>query len=125
MKRGVTGLTVVVFAILWVALPAAAQEITGSISGVTLDSSGAVVPNVKVTVTNTNTNVSKVVTTGPSGAYRVPFLFFGTYRVTAELTGFKTTQVDNINLSTSEEVRVDVAMALGQLTEVVNVSETT
>ncbi len=125
MKCGVTGLTVVVFAIPWVALPAAAQEITGSISGVTLDSSGAVVPNVKVTVTNTNTNVSKVVSTGPSGAYRMPFLFFGTYRVTGELSGFKTTQVDNISLSTSEEVRVDLTMAVGQLTEVVNVSETT
>ena len=45
-----------------------AQEITGSISGVAADPTGAVVPNVKVTVTNINTNVTKTVITGPSGA---------------------------------------------------------
>ncbi len=110
---------------MWLALivPLAAQEITGSISGVARDSSGAVTPGVKVTVTNVGTNVSKTVTTGPSGAYRVPFLFFGTYRVTGELEGFKTTQVDNVVLSTSEEVRVDLTMTVGQVTEVINVAE--
>jgi len=56
-----------------------AQEITGSISGVVSDPTGALIPGVKVTVTNTGTNVSKSVITGASGAYRVPFLFFGTY----------------------------------------------
>ena len=109
--------------ILCAAGPAAAQEITGSISGVVRDSSGAVTPNVKVTVTNVGTNVAKIVTTGPSGAYRVPFLFFGTYRVTGELEGFKTTQVDNVVLSTSEENRVDLTMTVGQVSEVINVAE--
>ena len=109
--------------VVCLAVPAMAQEITGSISGVVTDTSGAVVPNVKVTVTNTGTNVSKIVLTGPSGAYRVPFLFFGAYRVTGEREGFKTSRLDNVSLSTSEEVRVDLAMAVGQVTEVVNVAE--
>ncbi|MFN0170492.1 MAG: carboxypeptidase regulatory-like domain-containing protein [Bryobacteraceae bacterium] len=99
------------------------QEITGSITGVVTDSTGALMANVKVTVTNTGTNVSKVVQTGPSGAYRVPFLFFGTYRVSAESQGFKTTIVENVTLSTSEEARVDVALTVGQVSEVVNISE--
>ena len=99
------------------------QEITGSITGVVTDSTGALMANVKVTVTNTGTNVSKVVQTGPSGAYRVPFLFFGTYRVSAEASGFKTTVVENVTLSTSEEARVDVALTVGQVSEVVNISE--
>src|SRR5579864_59943 len=107
------------FVVLCLELTASAQEITGSISGVAVDSSGAVVPNVKVTVANTKTNVARSVTTGLSGAYRVPFLFFGTYRVTGELAGFKTTQVENINLSTSEEARVDLTMVVGQVNEVV------
>ncbi len=119
--RRIVGMLLVILGCL---LPASAQEITGSISGVAVDTTGAVVPNVKVTVLNTKTNVSRIVTTGPSGAYRVPFLFFGTYRVTGELAGFKTTQADNVNLSTSEEARVDLTMAVGQLAEVVNVSET-
>ena len=113
----------VVFGVALLVAPVLAQEITGSISGVVTDTSGAVIPGVKVTVTNTGTNVAKIVTTGPSGAYRVPFLFFGTYRVTGEQDGFKTTQVDNVQLSTSEEVRVDLAMSVGQVSEVVNVSE--
>jgi hypothetical protein len=100
----------------------AAQEITGSITGVVADSSGALIPGVKVTVTNTGTNVSKEVVTGASGAYHVPFLFFGTYRVRAEHDGFKTSQMDNITLSTSEDVRVDFTLTVGEVTEVVEVS---
>ena len=101
---------------------AAAQEITGSISGIVSDSSGALIPGVKVTVTNTGTNVSKTVVTGASGAYRVPFLFFGTYQVKAEHDGFKTSQMDNVTLSTSEDVRADLTLSVGEVTEVVEVS---
>ena len=100
----------------------AAQEITGSISGVVSDSSGALIPGVKVTVTNTGTNVSKTVVTGASGAYRVPFLFFGTYQVKAEHDGFKTSQMDKVTLSTSEDVRADLTLSVGEVTEVVEVS---
>ena len=101
---------------------AAAQEITGSISGVVSDSSGALIPGVKVTVTNTGTNVAKSVVTGASGAYRVPFLIFGTYQVKAEHDGFKTSQMDNVTLSTSEDVRADLTLSVGEVTEVVEVS---
>ncbi|MCI0626194.1 MAG: TonB-dependent receptor, partial [Acidobacteria bacterium] len=103
---------------------AAGQEITGSISGVVADSSGALIPGVKVTVTNTETNVSKSVVTGASGAYRVPFLFFGTYRVTAERDGFKASRMGNVTLSTSEDVRADLTLTVGEVTEVVEVSGT-
>lgn len=108
--------------LLGFALMIEAQEITGSITGVVTDSSGAVMPGVKVSVTNTGTNVTKVVTTGTSGAYRVPFLFFGTYRVTGELQGFKTTRVDTVRLSTNEEARVDLTLAVGDVSETVSVS---
>src|SRR5882724_507177 len=83
------------------------QEITGSITGEVRDSSGAMMPGVKVTVVNTGTNVVKTVNTGPSGTYRVPFLIFGKYTVTAELQGFKVSRVENVQVSTSEEARVD------------------
>ncbi len=43
-----------------------AQEITGSISGIIMDPSGAVLSGFQVTVTNAGTNISKTVTTGPS-----------------------------------------------------------
>jgi hypothetical protein len=100
-----------------------AQQITGTISGMVADSSGAAMANVKVTVLHTGTNVAKTVTTGVTGSYRVPFLIFGKYKVTAESSGFKTSTVENVNLSASEEVRVDLALTVGQITETVNVTE--
>src|SRR5437764_1828810 len=99
------------------------QEITGAISGVVTDPTGAAVAGVKVTVLNTGTNVAKNVITTSTGSYRAPFLIFGQYRVSAEMTGFKTSVVDNVNLSASEEVRVDLALSVGAVNEVVNVSE--
>ena len=99
-----------------------AQEITGSINGIVTDSTGGVLPGVQVTVTNIGTNVAKTVTTGPSGAYVVPFLFFGTYRVSAELAGFKTARAENVRLSTSEQVRVDLTLSVGDVTESVEVT---
>src|SRR5688572_23705791 len=106
------------------ALVLRSQEITGSIGGEVRDSSGAVMPGVRVNVLNTGTNVAKTITTGPSGTYRVPFLFFGNYRVTGEMTGFKTVRIDNIGLSTSEDVRVDLTMTVGEVSETVEVSAT-
>src|SRR5215831_5095326 len=102
--------------------PLLSQEITGSISGEIRDTTGSVMPGVKVTVLNTGTNVAKVVTTGPSGTYRVPFLIFGTYSVTAELQGFKTSRADRIALSTSEEARVDLTLSVGDVTETVTIT---
>src|SRR4029450_8459862 len=83
-----------------------AQEITGSINGIVTDSTGGVLPGVQVTVSHIGTHLPKTVPPAPSGAYVVPFLFFGTYRVSAELAGFKTARAENIRLSTSEQVRV-------------------
>src|ERR1041385_1448653 len=76
------------------------QEITGSITGEVRDTSGAMMPNVKVTVVNIGTNVVKTVTTGPSGTYRVPFLIFGRYAGTAELQGFKVSRTEKVRVST-------------------------
>jgi hypothetical protein len=52
----------------------------------------------------------------------VPFLIFGTYRVTGEMQGFKSTRVDEVRLSASEEVRVDLTMSVGDVAETVTVS---
>ena len=114
----------IVALLLAMAVSLHAQEITGSINGIVTDSTGGVLPGVQVTMTNIGTNVAKTVTTGPSGAYVVPFLFFGTYRVSAKLTGFKTARAENIRLSTSEQVRVDLTLSVGDVTESVEVTAT-
>ena len=97
------------------------QEITGSISGEIRDSTGAVMPGVRVTVRNMETNVAKSVLTGPSGTYRVPFIIFGRYSVSAESPGFKVSRAENVQVSTSEEARVDLTLSVGEVNETVTV----
>src|SRR5437870_5054982 len=67
-----------------------AQGITGSISGTVLDSTGAAVPNAKLTITNTERNeVVRTVTTDSSGNYSAPQIPVGLYSITVEVAGFK------------------------------------
>ena len=63
--------------------PVFAQQNTGDISGTVTDSTGAVVPNVTVTAVNAGTNASRSGVTSDSGAFRIPELAIGSYRVTA------------------------------------------
>ena len=60
----------------------------GTILGTVTDPSGAVVPNAKITITNTGTGVAKVTETTGAGDYAVPDLVPGPYRVDVEATGF-------------------------------------
>src|SRR5271154_1412373 len=61
----------------------------GSISGSVSDSSGAVVPKAVVTLTNSNTGISKVVTADDKGAYAFPSLPIGHYNIEFAAPGFK------------------------------------
>ena len=69
---------------------ALAQIGTSTITGRVTDASGAVVPNVNVTVVQKSTNITSTAVTNSEGIYRVPSLQPGEYRVTFESTGFKT-----------------------------------
>src|SRR4029079_1666723 len=59
--------------------PAAAQSVTGSIQGTVVDQSGAVLPGVTVTVTNTATGVARSTTTDDTGSFRAELLPVGVY----------------------------------------------
>jgi len=85
----------------------------GIISGSVTDPSGALIPGVTVSATNTETAVVKTVQTNESGAYSFVGLTPGPYRVSASLSGFQTAMLVNINLGTAEAQRVDIAMKLG------------
>src|SRR5690242_19321748 len=74
-------------------LPAAfayAQRTSGDISGTVSDSTGGVLPGVSVTAVCTETNLTRTATTDDRGGFRLPELPGCTYRVSAELAGFKT-----------------------------------
>src|SRR5690348_12637626 len=81
-----------------------------TILGTVTDSSGAVVANAKVEITNVATNVSTVTQTTSSGDFTVPFLSPGTYRVTVEATGFQKAVSGDVGLVVGQQQRVDVPL---------------
>ncbi len=93
----------------------------GTISGTVTDNSGAVVATASIDVTNIATNVTKHAETSSSGGYIVPYLPPGTYRVTAQATGFEKSIVDNVGLVVGQEARADVSMKPGAVTETIQV----
>ena len=74
----------------------------GAIEGTILDTSGAVLPGVTVTITNVGTGAERSVTTNEKGLYRAPLLPLGKYRVVAELQGFKKFEQTDISLSVGQ-----------------------
>ena len=107
-----------------VASPAAAQSqaVNAALEGTITDSSGGVLPGVTVTVTNTDTGAQRVVTTNENGLYRAPLLPLGTYRVTAELSGFKKFEQSGISLAAGQTAVIDVTLGVGNLNETVSVT---
>src|SRR5258708_25618006 len=80
---------------LLVSGPAAAQGNLGAITGTVQDTSGAVVPDLPLTITNVETGVKWTATTSSAAYYRVA-VPPGTYRLEAQKQGFKTQVVDKI-----------------------------
>jgi hypothetical protein len=100
---------------------ASAQQDMGSVTGTVHDGSGAVLPGVRVTVTELATGVSTETTTNAEGLYTLPALKIGRYRVTAELPAFKRAVVDSVQVSAQSRVRVDLRLELGTMSEEVSV----
>ena len=85
----------------------------GTILGTVTDATGAVIPNAKVTITNTGTGITHVTETTGAGDYAVPDLVPGPYRVDVEATGFSKAQVAATTLQVAQQVRVNVVMQAG------------
>ena len=94
------------FSVLLLAFAAVAQIQNGQFSGVVTDPSGAAIPNAKVTVTNTATNLSVSTTSNQTGAFTLKELPPGTYKMTAEASGFRTVTNTNVTLNAGTEQRV-------------------
>lgn len=116
-----TGIAIFTCCLLWVSAMAA-QTTTGAITGTVMDASGAIVPNVKVTVTNTATNVANGTQSNDSGVYNFPFLPAGNYKLTAEAQGFKKAVLAAFALEVNQTARLDVKLEIGAATESVEVT---
>ncbi|PYP91199.1 MAG: adenylyl cyclase [Candidatus Angelobacter sp. Gp1-AA117] len=108
--------------IIAIAVAAAAQNITGSMAGTVKDSSGAVVPNATVTVTNTDTGVTvRTLKTDATGNYSAPLLPIGHYSVSIEAAGFRKFVQKNIELNVNDKLTVSTALQVGASGETVTV----
>jgi hypothetical protein len=102
----------------------AAQDISGTIEGVVADPSGAPVPNAKVTVTNVDRNqVVRTVTTDMGGNYSAPLIPVGNYAVKVEASGFKVADRAAIMLNARDDLKINIPLEVGAVTESVEVRE--
>ena len=113
------------FAMLWALFSVFSfgQEGLSTLRGTATDASGAVVPGATVTARQVLTNVvARTVTTDAQGNYEMPALKSGTYQVTATLTGFKTSVVDDVLLQSNQIKRVDITLEVGEVATQITVS---
>jgi hypothetical protein len=101
---------------------AQSQATNGSIEGTVSDSSGGVLPGVTVTVTNIDTGTERSVVTNEKGLYRAPLLPIGTYKVVAELQGFKKFEGTDVKLSVGQTAVVNATLSVGTVSETITVS---
>jgi Carboxypeptidase regulatory-like domain/TonB-dependent Receptor Plug Domain len=104
------------------ALPAAAQEQSGSITGVVKDSTGAVLPGATIEARSPQTVGVSSATSDAEGRYRFPALPPGTYEVTASLQGFVSAKVSDAAVTLGKELKIDLALRLAGVSETVNVT---
>jgi hypothetical protein len=100
---------------------ASAQVNTADILGTVTDAGGAVIPNVKVTITNTATNDIKTVTTNSNGDYIVNLVPSGSYTITAEAPSFKKATI-SLNVVSGDRARANMQLQVGDVTQTVEVA---
>jgi Carboxypeptidase regulatory-like domain len=99
------------------------QGSTAAISGVTRDTTGALVPGVTVTVKHLESGLTRTAVTNENGGYSVQFLPVGPYELTTDMPGFKQQVRRGIDLSVAQEAVVNLTLEVGNLTEHVTVTE--
>jgi len=99
-----------------------AQTPTGTLQGTVQDSSGAFVPDAKVTITNVATNETVTLATDATGRYVRPFLPPGIYTVAVEKEGFRTVRQENVRLNVGQNRTVNLTLEVGVVTEQIQIT---
>ncbi len=109
------------FLLLLLAALNAAGQTTGTIEGTVTDSTGAAIPNAAVVIQNEATGVETKLNTNESGYFRSADRPGGTYSIQVDQSGFKRAKVSGIKLDINAQVRRDITLTVGELTESVQV----
>lgn len=121
-KRCLLSLSVLLLALGFGCSGLVAQTVQGVISGTVTDPSGAVVPNVMVTITNSGTGISQTAKTGTGGEYRFPLVPPGTYDIRIEASGFAAEKASGIVVQASQTVPFSVKLRLAGTQQLVEVT---
>ena len=114
---------IVSFLVLFVSVSTPAfASVTATIEGAVTDSTGAVVPNALITVTNNATGVSQTATTNDDGYYTLSAMQPGTYDLTATKSGFETFIQKSIVLNVNDVRNVPIVLRVGHVTQAVTVT---
>jgi hypothetical protein len=110
----------------WLTVPdGAAAQATGAITGLVRDASGAVVSGVAVETISHSTAQIRSTTTADDGFFTIPLLPPGIYTVRAELSGFKTSTREGVEVLVNETARADLVLEVGVVSDAVLVSAST
>ena len=115
--------TVLFIAVL--AISAFAQTNKATISGTVTDAQGSVVADANVTAKNNSTAAERKTTTNAEGNFEIPLLEIGSYSVTVTKQGFSTKKRENVTLQTNTETRIDIQLAIGEISNTVTVTAET
>ena len=113
----------IVCLVLAVSVPMFSQTTTGRILGTVSDQSGAAVAGAAVVITDVQRGTTRTVATDASGDYAAPELQPGVYKVRAEAKGFKSVERPNIVLEVAQDLRIDIALPPGQVSETVIITD--
>jgi outer membrane receptor protein involved in Fe transport len=123
IKSGVVATVLIGAAMLFcLSVTALAQSATGGIRGIVTDAAGASVPNAMVVAKNLATGAELKTTTTGEGAYSIPRILPGVYTIVAEVSGFKKSEVTNVEVSVGKDAVVDFKLEAGAISEVVTVA---
>lgn len=101
-----------------------AQSFKGTVLGKVTDAAGATIPGATVTITQQATNFTQTTTTNEGGEYVIPQLQPGNYVLKIEAANFKTVVNSNLVVETQQDLRFDVALEAGNISETVTVEDT-
>jgi hypothetical protein len=122
LVKSILRLSSVFFAVMLTACIVDAQTPTGSVSGGVSDSTGAQVVGATVRIVNIKTHETRTTTTSASGTYIFPIVPVGEYTLEAEASGFKLEKRSGVMLDVNQNARIDFALQVGSVKEVIEVT---
>src|SRR5206468_7882443 len=101
---------------------AIAQTTNATLGGTVSDATGALIPGVSITATNTQTGIVTTLVSNETGAYQFASLQTGIYKVSAELPGFQTQVYNEVTLGVAQQVRLNFTLQVGTQSQQVEVN---